>query len=183
MSKNKNETKNRNKSTDSAVNNTVKYQNFTLSLALFDAVPVIFFCIGMLLIAARFQNVFFLVGVILCTCAGCGKVLWKILVASTGKDIWILNRQLRVLMPIGFLLVIIGLITGRSQINFTELLSQITAFPTCLFFAITVIGMVCMSVFAVKLDGTKSRSNWIEQITNAIAQGCFLLGVLSILFS
>ena len=38
--------------------------------------------------------------------------------------------------------------------------------------------MICMSVFAVKLDGTKLRSNWMEQITNAIAQGCFLLGVL-----
>lgn len=30
-----------------------------------------------------------------------------------------------------------------------------------------------MNVFAVKLDGTKLRSNWIAQITNAIAQGCF----------
>lgn len=162
-------------------NNSGNYQNFTLSLALFDALPVIFFCIGMLLIATRFQNIFFLTGVILCTCAGCGKVLWKILVASSGKDIRILNRQLRVLMPVGFLLVIIGLIAGRNQINFSVLLRQITAFPTCLFFGITVLGMICMSVFAVRLDGTKARSNWIEQITNAIAQGCFLLGVLCII--
>lgn len=159
----------------------MKYQNFTLSLALFDAFPVIFFCVGMLLIAARFDNAFFLTGVILCTCAGCGKVLWKILVASAGKDIRILNRQLRVLMPVGFLLVIIGLITGRNRIDFGVLLGQATAFPSCLFFGVTVIGMICMSVFAIKLDGTKARSNWIEQITNAVAQGCFLLGVLSIL--
>lgn len=33
-----------------------------------------------------------------------------------------------------------------------------------------------MSIFAVKLDGTKVRSNWIEQITNAVTQGCLLLG-------
>lgn len=58
---------------------------------------------------------------------------------------------------------------------------KICTFPTALFFGITVIGMICMSVFAVKLDGTKLRSNWIEQIANAIAQGCFLLGVLSLL--
>ena len=160
---------------------TGTYQNFTLSLALFDALPVIFFCIGMLLIAARFQNAFFLTGVILCTCSGCGKVLWKILVSSSGKDIRILNRQMRVLMPIGFLLIIIGLISGRISINFASLLRQITSFPSCLFFGITVIGMICMSVFAVKLDRTKAKSNWIEQITNAIAQGCFLLGVLCII--
>lgn len=30
-----------------------------------------------------------------------------------------------------------------------------------------------MNVFAVKLDRTKLRSNWIAQITNAIAQGRF----------
>ena len=172
---NRNENKNKCQNTQTSA----KYQNFTLFLALFDALPVIFFCLGMLLIATRFRNIFFLVGVILCTCAGCGKVLWKILVSSAGKDIRILNRQLRVLMPVGFLLVIIGLISGRSKIDFAVLLSRITAFPSCLFFGVTVIGMICMSVFAVKLDGTKAKSNWIEQITNAVAQGCFLLGVFS----
>lgn len=37
------------------------------------------------------------------------------------------------------------------------------------------------SIFAVKQDGTNAKSNCIEQITNAVAQGCFLLGVISIL--
>lgn len=171
---NKNKTQNQNTETSG------EYQNFTLFLALFDALPVIFFCVGMLLIATRFQNVFFTVGVILCTCAGCGKVLWKLLVSSIRKDIRILNRQMRVLMPVGFLFVIIGLISGKSQIDFALLLSRITSFPASLFFGITVIGMVCMSVFAVKLDGKNVKSNWIEQITNAVAQGCFLLGVLCI---
>lgn len=156
--------------------------DFTLSLALFDALPVIFFCIAMLLIATRFQNIFFLIGTILCTCAGCGKVLWKILVVAKKYDIRLLNRQLRILMPLGFLLVIIGLFTGRNVINFSKLWYQITLFPTCLFFGITVIGMICISIFAFILDSTKVKSNWIEQITNAIAQGCFLLGVLSLLF-
>lgn len=155
--------------------------DFTLSLALFDALPVIFFCMAMLLIASWFHNIFFLIGIILCTFAGCGKVLWKILVVSKGYDIRLLNRQLRILMPLGFLLVIIGLFIGRNVINFSKLWHQIMLFPTCLFFGITIIGMICMSIFAFKLDSTKARSNWIEQITNAIAQGCFLLGVLSLL--
>lgn len=159
-----------------------KYQNFTVSLALFDALPVLFFCIGMFLIASRFHNLFFFIGIILCILAGCGKVLWKILVAAKGYDIHFLNQQLRILMPLGFFFIIVGLINGRNAINLTNLIHQIMSFPTCLFFGITIIGMICMSLFAFILDGSKAKSNWIEQITNAIAQGCFLLGVLSLLF-
>ena len=161
---------------------TKKYQNFTIGLALFDALPVLFFCIAMLLIASHFHNLCFFIGIILCILAGCGKVLWKILVALKEWDIQLLNKQLRILMPLGFFLVIIGLITGRKNIHFAILLPQIMTFPTCLFFGITLIGMICMSLFAFMLDGTKVKSNWIEQITNAIAQGCFLLGVLSLFF-
>ncbi len=38
----------------------------------------------------------------------------------------------------------------------------------------TFAGMVMMGVFAKKLDPAKTKSNWIEQITNAVAQGCLL---------
>ena len=158
-----------------------KYDNFTLSLALFDALPVLFFCIGMLLIASRFDHLLFAVGAVICTLAGCGKVLWKILVAGCGKDIVILNRQLRVLMPTGFLLIILGIITGRNEIHIGMILEAMMTFPTVLFFCITVLGMVAMMIFAFTLDGTKARNNWIEQITNAIAQGCLVLGILSMM--
>ena len=36
------------------------YEDFPLSLALFDALPVIFFSVTMVLIAMRFRNVFFI---------------------------------------------------------------------------------------------------------------------------
>ena len=146
------------------------YEDFPLSLALFDALSVIFFSFAMILIAMRFRNVFFIKGAVLCTVSGSGKVVWKIMIAGTKKDISILSKQLRVLMPVGLLLMLIGVIMGISH--------SICTFPSLLFFLITLAGMICMSVFAVKLDGTKLRSNWIEQITNAFAQGCFLLGVL-----
>ena len=162
-------------------NENKKYENFTLSLALFDALPVIFFCISMLLIALHFKNVLFIIGAIFCTCAGLGKVIWKILVASTGKDIVLLNRQLRVLMPTGFLFIIIGAITGRNNIHLYKLIQQILTFPACILFALTVLGLIFMTVFAFTLDGTKARSNWIEQITNTIAQGCLLLGIISMI--
>lgn len=35
-----------------------------------------------------------------------------------------------------------------------------------------------MSVFAFKLDGSKAKSNWIEQITNATAQASLMIGII-----
>ena len=157
------------------------YEKFPLSLALFDALPVLFFCISMILIGVKYKNTVFMVGAVLCTLAGVGKVVWKIIIAGTRKDIVILNRQMRVIMPIGFLCIIIGVVMGAAagRIDTSALMAAILSFPSALFFIITIIGMVCMMVFAVKLDSTKLSSNWIEQITNAIAQGCLLLGILS----
>lgn len=154
------------------------YEDFSLGLALFDALPVIFFSASMILIAIKFKNPLFITGAILCTCAGLGKVLWKLLIAGTKKDYFWLNRQMRFLMPVGFFLMILGLITGMVRSDWNDLIQSVFSMPAVIFFGITVIGMICMSVFAFKLDPTKSRSNWIEQITNAIAQGCLFVGVL-----
>lgn len=52
-----------------------KYENFTLSLALFDALPVIFFSASMIVIALNFNNVIFVLGAVLCALAGILKVL------------------------------------------------------------------------------------------------------------
>lgn len=160
------------------INMEKNYEDFSLGLAFFDALPVLFFSIAMLLIAARFQNIWFIIGAILCSCAGLLKVIWKIIIAGMKKDFVWLNRQMRFLMPGGFLLMVIGLFTGMSVAGLHTLVRLVCSVPSVFFFGATVIGMICMSVFACKLDPTKSRSNWIEQITNAISQGCFLLGVI-----
>lgn len=156
-----------------------QYEKFSLGLALFDALPVIFFSTAMILIAMHFRVAAFIAGAICCTAAGLGKVCWKIIIAATGKDIWPLNKQLRILMPAGFALMIAGLVIGMDRKLWQTLGVCVVSFPAVLLFGITVVGMVLMGIFAKKLDGTKVKSNWIEQITNAIAQGCFLLGVFS----
>ena len=38
--------------------------------------------------------------------------------------------------------------------------------------------MVLMGVFGIKLDSSDVRSNWIEQLTNAIAQAAIFTGIL-----
>lgn len=154
------------------------YENFPISLALFDAVPVILFSIAMIIIAVNYNNWIFITGAALCTFAGLGKVIWKIIIAATKKDISILNRQMRFVMPIGFLCMIIGLITGMDKSGWVALGTNVTTFPQIILFVITFAGMLMMGVFAKKLDPTKTKSNWIEQITNAVAQGCLLIGVL-----
>lgn len=159
-----------------------KYENFTLSLACFDALPVAFFCTSVILIALDFKNLLFIAGAILCTLAGCLKVVWKILVAGREKDIQLLNKQMRFTMPVGFLLIIIGIINGKNNIDFSAFWSKATAMPCAVCFLITIAGMILMSIFAFTLDGTKAKSNWIEQITNAIAQGALLVGIISALY-
>lgn len=154
-----------------------KYENFTLSLALFDAIPVIFFSISMLMIAIHFNSILFIIGAILCVLAGLLKVLWKIILAGKQKNIAILNKQMRFTMPVGFLFLIIGIIVSKNDEWFSSFCSSIISLPSLIFLIIALAGFLLMGVFAVKLDGTKAKSNWIEQITNAVLQFFLLVAV------
>lgn len=43
---------------------------------------------------------------------------------------------------------------------------------------IEIIGMVMIGIFAFTLDSGKAKSNWIEQITNAIVQCSLMIGII-----
>lgn len=153
-------------------------QNFTLSLALVDAIPVILFGISGIYLYHFFPSTLFLIGAILTALAGLGKVIWKILVATSGKNIKLLNRQMRVLMPAGFLLILVSLIVDRKMVSLPGIAHAFISFPSVIFFILFVAGMACMGIFAKKLDSNDARSNWIEQLTNAAAQACLLIALL-----
>lgn len=153
-------------------------EGFTLSLALFDALPVLFFGAGTVLLGVLFKNVLFLFGAVLCFWAGAAKVLWKIIVVTEKKNVWWLFLQMRTAMPAGFLLMLLSVICNRSGIRSSGFQNGVLSFPSVLFFALCLTGMLLMGIFAKKLDASNPRSNWIEQITNAAAQFCFLIGVL-----
>ena len=131
-------------------------ENFTLSLALVDALPVLFFGGIMILIGLLFGSPLFLIGAALCFWAGAAKVLWKIIVVTKKKNIWWMFLQMRIVMPIGFVLMILAVILNRSAIDLP-------------------------AVFAAKLDSADVRSNWIEQLTNAVAQAAIFTGILCLL--
>ena len=156
-------------------------EGFTLSLALVDALPVLFFSSGMIVISILFGSILFMIGAVLCAFAGAAKVVWKIIVVLRKKNIWWLFVQMRYLMPIGFLLMLISLFTDRSRINGAAVWTAICSMPSVIFFVVGILGMAAMIVFSVKLDSSDVKANWTEQFTNGMAQAAIFLGLLLIL--
>lgn len=152
--------------------------DFTLSLAAVDALPVLFFGASIILIGLMFKNPLFLIGAVLCFWAGAAKVLWKIIVVTEKKNIWWLFMQMRVVMPLGFALMLLAVILSRNTIHLSAVLAAALSMQSVIFFAIGIIGMVLMGIFAAKLDSSALRSNWIEQLTNAAAQASVFAGIL-----
>ena len=152
-------------------------QDFSLRLALVDGIPVILFSISMILLSKLLNSYLFLLGSILCLMAGICKVLWKIIVVLKRKNIWFLFIQMRIIMPLGLIMMIVGFVISSSNLDLKIFIS----FPAILFFIIGIIGMSLMFVFAFTLDGSVSKNNWIEQITNIIAQLAFLIGLILII--
>ncbi len=150
---------------------------FTVSLAAADALPVLFFGVAAVILGLKLHSAVFFIGALVCLLAGAGKVLWKLLLALWGRDVPLLGAQLRVLMPAGFVLMIVGAaIADRSLVR--ALLHQAVQMPAALFFLLGVIGLVGMILCARKFDRHDVRGNWIEQIINAFAQGCVMIGML-----
>ena len=85
---------------------------------------------------------------------------------------------MRILMPVGFVLMIASLIIDRAKISLLGMGRALVSFPSVIFFAIGILGMVMMGVFAKKLDSSDSKANWIEQLTNGIAQAAIFIGLL-----
>ena len=78
------------------------------------------------------------------------------------------------------LLLLAALIAGRAKLCSAAILAGICGFPACVFFALGALGMVCMCVFARRLDSSDPRANWLEQGVNALAQICIYIGLLQV---
>lgn len=155
-------------------------QDFSLGLALVDAVPVLFFGATAIVAGTILESPLFVVGAVISFLSGAVKVLWKIIAALKKKNIWWMFVQMRIAMPIGLLVLIAGFVSAIKHTDFSLLLHTAFSLPYIVFFALGLLGMVLMSVFAFTLDGSKPKSNWIEQITNGISQAMFFIGVLLI---
>ena len=115
-----------------------KYEGFTLSLALVDALPVLLFGASSILIGLIFKSPLFIVGACLVFLGGFLKVLWKIVLATKKKDIPFLNKQMKYTMLTGFALIIVSLIANAKRISFSAMGAALTSLPSCIFFLLFV---------------------------------------------
>ena len=96
--------------------------DFSVGMALFDYIPVIFFAIGAVILLRDLYNkmskgafALFAAGVIDVTMAGFLKATWKLLYAGAGVDVSALNSMFFPVQSIGFLLAGIGIVAMLSN--------------------------------------------------------------------
>ena len=159
------------------MNKDIVPQDYTMGLALFDAVPVILFGASSIMMFRMTSSILVLLGGIICFITGMLKVLWKIIVVKKQKNVWPLFVQMRMFMPLGFCIMflgcVIGFITGKASRFFF-----VMSFPLpILFWIISVFGIFGMIICAKRLDNIKASSNWIEETCNTMAQGAFLISM------
>ena len=102
-------------------------------------------------------------------------MIWKLALALRGKDLRILGAQLRYVMPVGFLLMIIGTIQSETA---AQLLHRVIEMPCVILFNAAAIGMILMLICGKKYDRKDIRGNWIEEIINCVVKAMALVGVL-----
>ena len=137
---------------------------FTVLMGLVDFIPVILFCICMVLMQRDLYNKMpkyafacFAAGTINVLMAGFLKALWKTLYAAGVCDFQVLNTVFLPMNSLGFLLAGLGIIlmfTGKRQTALA--LAAPTVFKgTVVFISMMVLGLgaicACLSVLAAKL--------------------------------
>lgn len=152
-------------------------QDYTIGLALFDAVPVVLFGLASLLLSRMTDSPLVLIGGIVCFLSGALKVFWKIVVVVKKQNIWSLFVQMRIGMPAGFLLILIGFIASCIMKDMRFFWEGLFRPLPIIFVILTILGMAAMIICSSKLDPTKARANWIEQGCNTVAQGAFFLAM------
>ncbi|MQN00602.1 MAG: hypothetical protein DUD27_06315 [Lachnospiraceae bacterium] len=153
-------------------------EGFTLGMAILDFIPVIFFIISSFVIAMRFESVLFRIGVFFVILAGILKVLWKFIIVLAHKNIRFFNRQMRYLMPTGFLLAFIALFVDKNRWSFPSVLHFIITPPSLIFFIAGACGIATLAWYARHLNGNDAKANWKEQAINSATQFLIMLGIL-----
>ncbi len=151
---------------------------FSVSLALVDLIPVVCFGLSAVRVGSLFSSTLFMIGAGICLISGVVKVLWKLIAAVSQKNIWSMFVQMRILMPVGFLVMLAALIVDRGNLSGAAIFAGLTDFPACVFFGLGVLGVILMMIFALRLDSSNPRANWLEQGVNGIAQMCIFIGLL-----
>ena len=85
-------------------------EGVSVVMALVDLIPVVFFGLSAVRVGRLFQSALFVTGALICLLSGVVKVLWKLIAAVSRRNIWPMFVQMRIFMPVGFLLLLAALI-------------------------------------------------------------------------
>lgn len=145
--------------------------DFTISMALVDYIPVVFFAIGAVILLRGLYNkmskgafALFATGVINVACAGALKATWKLLYAANLCNFEALNAMFFPVQSIGFLLAGIGALAMlcHRQAKKTALLSVAPPLfkGTFLFVGLMVVGLGLMDTIFCILSA-KLKKPWL----------------------
>lgn len=160
------------------VDRNTNIKDFSLSLALMDFLPVIFFGLTSLFLGLFFKSLIFIIGASLTFISGLLKVIWKVIASIIKKNIWFLFIQMRIVMPIGFLIMIIGFILYCLNNDITLFFNSLFNITSIIFLILGFIGLILMIICSIKLDSSDFKSNWIEEIINSLTQLFIFIAIL-----
>lgn len=159
-----------------------EYSDYTIGLALFDAVPVLLFLMSGLVIYALYDSPVLLAGVMASFLGGFSKVIWKMLIVIKNKDYTILTKAFHYLLPGGFALMLLSLLLRAGHGALGSFWRAFTTMPPLIFFIAGFCGMFVMGLLGKKMDHS-ARSDWYEEMANTIAQTFILIGMISLYFA
>lgn len=159
-----------------------KYDDYTLGLALFDAVPVFLFLLSGLAIYALSGSLLVLAGAVIAFAGGMCKVIWKIRIVRHGTDNADLTKAFHILLPLGLGSMAAASVGAALSGRGGDFLRAVTTLPTALFFAAGLAGACLMGWLGSRLDNS-ARSNWIEEFINTAWQAAVLIGVVLLYFT
>ena len=134
------------------------------------------FCLSSIVLGRRITSPLFVVGSVVAFAGGAGKVAWKALLALARRDVPILARQMRYVMPLGFALMVAGAVMRLDAL--AGVLASLVRPPAVLALAAWAACMVAMSYMAVHNRQDVARDNWVEEVVNTVGQAALLLALL-----
>lgn len=167
------------KETKTSQDTADKYKDYTLALAVFDGVPVLLFLINGLLIHKRYRSKLFLGGVLCAFLGGASKAAWKVIIVKEKKDIELLTKSFKTLLPAGMSVMMVSGGTGIASAagkGALKDMSSIVFAQSARWFVLGAAGMGLMGYLGKHMDNS-ARSNWIEELTNAASQAAFMAGL------
>ena len=152
---------------------------FTLALALVDFIPVVAFGVAIILLATVFHSPIFLIGAIASLLAGVFKVLWKLILGTTKKDVKWLNKCFLPMQAGGWLVMLLAVILNVGKISWKSVGAAVIGMPQLAFFILWAAFMGTMVWYKKnKFDKYDAKTNWVAEIVNSVGQTCFLLAIL-----